>query len=55
VNLAVVYRFGIRGVAVVYALTELLLLFGYSWVAWRKDNHQTQNNIRNIDIPDIMD
>jgi len=36
-NLAVVYRFGIRGVAVVYVLTELLLLAGYSWVAWRKE------------------
>ena len=37
-NLAVVYRFGIRGVAVVYVLTELLLFGGYVWVAWRKDN-----------------
>ena len=35
-NLVVVYRFGIRGVAVVYVLSELLLLMGYSWVAWRK-------------------
>jgi O-antigen/teichoic acid export membrane protein len=37
-NLGVVYRFGIRGVAVVYVLTELLLLAGYSWVAWRKES-----------------
>lgn len=37
-NLVVVYRFGIRGVAVVYVLTELLLLMGYSWVVWRKSN-----------------
>jgi O-antigen/teichoic acid export membrane protein len=37
-NLAVVYRFGIRGVAVVYVLTELLLLAGYSWVAMRKES-----------------
>jgi len=36
-NIAIVYRFGIRGVAVVYVLTELLLLVGYSWVAVRKD------------------
>jgi O-antigen/teichoic acid export membrane protein len=35
-NLAVVYRYGIRAVAVVYVLTELLLLIGYSWVAWQK-------------------
>jgi O-antigen/teichoic acid export membrane protein len=35
-NLAVVYRFGIRGVAVVYVLTELLLLFGYARLAWHK-------------------
>jgi O-antigen/teichoic acid export membrane protein len=36
-NLAIVYPFGIRGVAVVYVLTELLLLVGYTWIAVRKD------------------
>lgn len=36
VNLAVVYHFGVRGVAVVYVMTEFLLLVGYSWVALRK-------------------
>jgi len=39
-NLIVVYHFGIRGVAAVYVLTELLLLAGYSWVAWGKERHQ---------------
>lgn len=33
-NLVVVYQYGIRGVAVVYVLTELLLLAGYVWVVW---------------------
>jgi O-antigen/teichoic acid export membrane protein len=41
-NLAVVYRYGIRAVAVVYVLTELLLLIGYSWVAWRKRSNVAQ-------------
>jgi O-antigen/teichoic acid export membrane protein len=36
-NLVVVYRYGIRGVAVVYVMTEVLLMAGYSWVAWRKE------------------
>jgi len=43
-NLVVVYRFGIRGVAVVYVLTELLLLAGYSWVAWRNESSLALSN-----------
>jgi O-antigen/teichoic acid export membrane protein len=43
-NLLVVYRYGIRGVAVVYVLTELLLLIGYSWVALRKESNKAQVN-----------
>jgi O-antigen/teichoic acid export membrane protein len=43
-NLAVVYRFGIRGVAVVYVLTEILLMAGYSWVAWRKEPNNALAN-----------
>ena len=31
-NLIVVYRFGINGVAVVYVLTEIILLAGYFWL-----------------------
>ena len=35
-NLLVVYTLGIRGVAGVYVLTEVILLAGYSWLVWRK-------------------
>jgi O-antigen/teichoic acid export membrane protein len=35
-NLLVVYKYGINGVAFVYVLTEIITFFGYSWVIWRK-------------------
>jgi O-antigen/teichoic acid export membrane protein len=35
-NLIVVYWIGINGVAIVYVLTEMILLVGYSWYVWRK-------------------
>lgn len=35
-NLAVVNWLGIRGVAWMYVLTEMVLLIGYTWVVWRK-------------------
>lgn len=35
-NLLVIYRYGIQGVAVVYVVTELVLLAGYSWLVYRK-------------------
>ncbi len=36
-NLAVVNWLGIRGVAGMYVLTEIVLLIGYAWVVWRKN------------------
>jgi O-antigen/teichoic acid export membrane protein len=35
-NLLVVFRFGINGVAFVYVITEIILLVGYTWVVWKK-------------------
>ncbi len=35
-NLSVVNWFGIRGVAGMYVVTEIVLLVGYTWIAWRK-------------------
>jgi O-antigen/teichoic acid export membrane protein len=35
-NIIVVYRFGIIGVAFVYVLTEIVLFLGYSWFAIRQ-------------------
>jgi len=35
-NLLVVSRWGVQGVAGVYVLTEVILLAGYTWIAWRK-------------------
>ncbi len=34
-NLLVVFRFGINGVACVYVITEIILFAGYSWFVWR--------------------
>jgi O-antigen/teichoic acid export membrane protein len=34
-NLLVVYKYGINGVAWVYVLTEIILFLGYSWYVWR--------------------
>ena len=35
-NLLVILKYGIHGVAVVYVLTELVLLVGYSWLVMRQ-------------------
>jgi len=35
-NLAVVYRLGVNGVAGVYVITEIILLIGYTWIVWKK-------------------
>lgn len=35
-NLLLVFRWGLPGVAVVYVITEVILLAGYTWIAWRK-------------------
>jgi O-antigen/teichoic acid export membrane protein len=35
-NLAIVHVLGVRGVAGVYVVTEIILLAGYSWVVWHK-------------------
>ena len=35
-NLAVVYLYGINGVAWVYVITEVILITGYGWIVWRK-------------------
>jgi O-antigen/teichoic acid export membrane protein len=35
-NLLVVSRFGINGVAFVYVITEIILMVGYTWVVWKK-------------------
>ncbi len=35
-NLLIVYQFGVKGVAGVYVVTEIILLIGYSWVVWHK-------------------
>ena len=35
-NLLVVYKFRINGVAFVYVLTEIITFIGYSWFIWRK-------------------
>jgi O-antigen/teichoic acid export membrane protein len=35
-NILVVFRFGINGVAWVYVVTEIVLMMGYTWVVWKK-------------------
>jgi O-antigen/teichoic acid export membrane protein len=35
-NLAIVHILGVKGVAGVYVVTEIILLMGYSWVVWHK-------------------
>jgi O-antigen/teichoic acid export membrane protein len=35
-NLLVVFRFGINGVAFVYVLTEIIIFTGYAWFVWRR-------------------
>ena len=34
-NLLVVFRYGINGVAFVYVLTEIIIFTGYAWFVWR--------------------
>jgi O-antigen/teichoic acid export membrane protein len=43
-NLLVIFRFGIQGVAAVYVFTELVLLVGYAWLVYRHKPtpHQAQ-------------
>jgi O-antigen/teichoic acid export membrane protein len=36
-NLLVISKFGVTGVAVVYVITELVLLAGYSWLVYRQE------------------
>jgi O-antigen/teichoic acid export membrane protein len=36
-NLSIVYLLGVKGVAGVYVITEIILLIGYSWVVWHKN------------------
>ena len=35
-NLSIVYVLGVRGVAGVYVISEIILLIGYTWVVWHK-------------------
>jgi len=36
-NLSIVYILGVKGVAGVYVITEIILLIGYTWVVWHKN------------------
>jgi O-antigen/teichoic acid export membrane protein len=36
-NLSIVYILGVKGVAGVYVITEIILLVGYTWVVWHKN------------------
>ena len=35
INILIVYKYGIHGVALVYVLTEIMLFTGYAWYVWR--------------------
>ena len=39
-NISIVYILGVRGVAGVYVFTEIILLVGYTWVVWHKNERQ---------------